>query len=105
MSEDDDFASMFAESEKGAPRAKRPKVGDLVKGSVVSIGKDTVFVNVGGKAEGVLDRAEVSDAENKLLLKVGDTVEARVVADQGGSLQLRVKLGRGPQASAELTQA
>jgi small subunit ribosomal protein S1 len=105
VSEDDDFASMFAESEKGAPRAKRPKIGDLVKGSVVSIGKDTVFVNVGGKAEGVLDRAEVSDAENKLLLKVGDTVEARVVADQGGSLQLRVKLGRGPQASAELTQA
>jgi small subunit ribosomal protein S1 len=105
MSDDDDFASMFAESEKGAPRAKRPKIGDLVKGKVVSIGKDTVFINVGGKAEGVLDRAEVSDSENKLLLEVGSTVEARVVGDQGGSLQLRVKLGRGPQASAELTQA
>ena len=103
--QDDDFASMFAESEKGAPRAKRPKVGDVVKGKIISVGKDAVFVDAGGKAEGVLERDQVTDKEGKLLVNIGDVIEARVVSDQGGVLQLRVKLGRGPQASAELQQA
>src|SRR3954470_22546422 len=104
--QDEDFAAMLAESERGAPKAKkRPRVGDQVTGKVISVGKDAVFVDVGGKAEGVLERAQVSDAEGKLLVKIGETIEARVVADAGGTLTLRVKLGRGPQASSELVQA
>lgn len=105
--QDEDFAAMLAESERGVPKAKkRPRVGDQVTGKVISIGKDAVFVDVGGKAEGVLERAQVSDPEDKLLVKLGDTIEARVVADAGGALTLRVKLGgRGPEARAELQQA
>jgi small subunit ribosomal protein S1 len=104
--QDDDFAKMFAESERDAPRSKkRPRVGDLITGKVISIGKDTVFVDLGGKAEGSLERAQVSDPEDKLLVKVGDTIEARVVADTGGALTLRMKVGRGPEARAELLQA
>lgn len=104
--QDEDFAAMLAESERGAPRAKkRPRVGDQISGKVISIGKDAVFVDVGGKAEGQLERAEVSDPEGKLLIKLGDTIEARVVDDAGGVLTLRVKVGRGPEARAELQQA
>src|SRR5882724_8643608 len=104
--QDDDFAAMFAESERDVPKAKkRPRVGDQITGKVISVGKDTVFVDVGGKAEGSLERAQVSDADGKLLVKIGDSIEARVVADAGGALTLRVKLGRGPEARAELAQA
>src|SRR5438477_4631096 len=103
--DDEDFAAMLAASEAGAPRTKRPKVGDVVKGKIISLGKDTVFVDVGGKAEGTLERAQISDPEGKLLFKVGDTIEARVAADAGGVLSLRVKVGRGPEARAELQQA
>ncbi|HEX4455906.1 MAG TPA: S1 RNA-binding domain-containing protein [Kofleriaceae bacterium] len=102
--DDNDFAAMFAASE-GNKRAKRPKVGDLVKGTIVTLGKDAVFVDLGGKAEGELDRAQVSDHEGKLLVKIGDVIEARVAADSGGVLSLRTKLGRGPEARAELAQA
>lgn len=103
--QDEDFAAMFAASEKDKPKAKRPKVGDLVKGKIVTIGKDAVFVDLGGKAEGQLDRGQVSDNEGTLLVKIGDTIEARVTSDAGGVLQLRTKLGRGPEARAELAQA
>jgi small subunit ribosomal protein S1 len=103
--QDEDFAAMLAESERGAPRAKRPRVGDQITGKVISIGKDAVFVDVGGKAEGQLERGEVSDPEGKVLVKLGDAIEARVVADAGGVLTLRVRLGRGPEARAELQQA
>ncbi|HEX4423658.1 MAG TPA: 30S ribosomal protein S1 [Kofleriaceae bacterium] len=103
---DEDFAAMFAQSERDVPKAKkRPRVGDQVTGKVISISKDTVFVDVGGKAEGALERAQVSDGDDKLLVKVGDSIEARVVGDTGGALTLRVKLGRGPEARAELAQA
>src|SRR5439155_27258003 len=56
-------------------------------------------------AEGVLDRAQVSDGEGKLVVAIGDTIEARVASDDGGTLVLRVKLGRGPEVRAELAQA
>ena len=106
MADDEDFAAMLAASEAGQKRTKRPKVGDQIKGKVISVGKDTVFIDAGGKAEGTLEKSQVSDKDGKLLVKVGDTIEARVVSDAGGTLQLRVKMGgRGPQASAELQQA
>jgi small subunit ribosomal protein S1 len=104
--DDDDFAAMFAASEKDKPRAaKRPKVGDMVKGKIVSVSKEAVFVDLGGKAEGQLERSQVSDHEGKLLVKVGDTIEARVASDAGGALLLRTKLGRGSEARADLQQA
>jgi len=103
--DDEDFAAMFAESERDKPRAKRPRIGDVIKGKVITIGKDAVFVDLGGKAEGQLEKDQVSDKDGKLLVKVGDEIEARVVSDAGGVLMLRTKLTRGPQASAELQQA
>jgi small subunit ribosomal protein S1 len=103
--DENDFAAMLAASESGQKRAKRPKVGDVVTGRVISLGKDTVFVDLGGKAEGTLERSQVSDAEDKLLVKIGDTIEARIASDAGGVLALRIKVGRGPAASAELLQA
>src|SRR3954466_1288144 len=103
--DDEDFAAMFAASEKDKPKSKRPKIGDAVRGKVISVGKEAVFVDVGGKAEGQLERDQVSDKDGKVLVKIGDEVEARVVADAGGVLTLRTKLGRGPSASAELVQA
>jgi len=105
MNDDEDFAAMLAESEAGAPRQRRPRVGDMVKGRIISLGKDTVFVDLGGKAEGALERAQVSDPDGNLLVKVGDTIEARIASDAGGVLTLRVKVARGPEARAELQQA
>jgi small subunit ribosomal protein S1 len=103
--DDEDFAAMFAESEQNKPRARRPKIGDMVTGKIITIGKEAVFVDLGGKAEGQLDKNQVSDRDGKLLVQVGDAIEARVVADAGGVLQLRTKVTRGPEARAELQQA
>lgn len=107
--DDDDFAAMLADFEKDQPKGgvrRRPKVGDQVRGKVVSIGNDAVFVDLGGKAEGMLDRDQVVDRDGKLQVEVGAEIEARVVDDRGGALTLRVRLGgRGPEAKAELLQA
>lgn len=110
MSGDDDtedFAALMREMDDH-PRRKGPRPGDQIKGRVVSIGAESVFVDLGGKAEGVLDRAQVVDKDGKLTVKVGDEIEARV-ADAGagsGTVTLRRTAAlRGPEAAAEVAQA
>ncbi len=105
--DDKGFAAMLAEMEgprrqKGGPRAR---VGDEVTAKVVMIGKDAVFVDLGEKAEGVIDRAELLDDAGELTVAVGDEVTARVVSTSGGSIALKKKMGRGADGAAELRHA
>jgi small subunit ribosomal protein S1 len=103
---DEDFAAMLAEFEKDAPKRRDPKVGETVKARIVSIGQESVFLDVGAKSEGVLDIVEVRDAEGHITVAVGEIIEARVVESGGGGVVLRRSaIGRGPQAQAELQQA
>jgi small subunit ribosomal protein S1 len=105
---DEDFAALLAEFEgdQKKARAKRPRVGDTVRGKVIKIGKEAVFVDLGGKAEGMLDREQVVDKDGALRVAVGDEIEARVTDDRGGALTLKVRMAsRGAEARAELVQA
>ena len=103
----EDFAALLAEYEQSAPSSRGPAVGDVVTGTVVSIGEEAVFVDLGGKAEGILAREQLLDADDQLIVGLGDRVEARVVevGGESGAVVLRRSLGRGPEAAAELEQA
>src|SRR5688572_5356630 len=107
MADEEDFAKMLAEFEGDAPARKRPRVGDQVKGRIVSIGTDSVFVALGTKAEGILEREQVIDADGKLTVKVGDVIEATVIDTdhKAGGILLRRIGARGVRAPAELEQA
>jgi len=99
---------MFAESERdSATMGSGPAVGEVVSGTVVSISADAVFVDLGGKSEGMLEIDQVSDRDGKLLVSVGDTIRAQVVdaGERSGVLVLRRTLGKGPEASRELELA
>jgi small subunit ribosomal protein S1 len=82
-------------------------VGDKVSGQIVSIGPEAAFVDLGGKAEGIIELAQISDAEGKLTSAVGDTIEAKVsrIDPETGALVLRRRVGRGQEVPAELVQA
>jgi small subunit ribosomal protein S1 len=49
--------------------------GEIVRGKVVSIGSNSVVVDVGFKSEGLIPVEEFHDAEGKIPVKVGDDVE------------------------------
>ncbi len=55
-------------------------IGDKISGRVISIGKDTVFVDTGTKIDGVVDKAELIDKEKNLDLEEGEVLELYVVA-------------------------
>jgi len=62
MSDPEDFAAMFAR-ESARPTLE---VGQVVKGRVIHIDAENVFVDVGGKGEAWIERAELLDPEGKL---------------------------------------
>ena len=100
MDESEDFATLFARSEAG-PTLER---GQAVKGRVIQITSDHVFVDVGGKGEAWIDRAELTDDDGRLRVAVGDEVEATVVGT-GDEIRLSHKLRRGAQAREALEMA
>lgn len=106
----EDFASMLAEYEgrKGRDSRCAARVGDTVRGRVVRLGQESAVVEIaGGAVEGMIDVAQLRDADGNLGVKVGDEIEARVVETMGkqGSVVLRRTVARGPEAKAELAQA
>jgi small subunit ribosomal protein S1 len=97
MSDAEDFATLFARE------AVRPvlEVGQIVKGRVIHIAAESVFVDVGGKGEAWIERAELTDEEGRLRVAVGDEVEATVVST-GDEVRLSHKLRQGAQARQAL---
>ena len=96
----EDFATLFA-SQQARPTVQ---VGQVVKGRVILVTADSVFVDVGGKGEAWIDRAELSDDEGTLRVSVGDEVEATVVSTRE-DVRLSTKLQRGAQARQALAMA
>jgi small subunit ribosomal protein S1 len=108
MNDSNDFAALLAEfdqAHKGTPE-HGAKAGDQVKGRVVAIGEDQVFVDLGGKAEGILDAASLRDAEGLISVAVGDEVTATVAGiEEDGTLRLGNQQARHLHGAAELEQA
>jgi small subunit ribosomal protein S1 len=102
-SEDEDFAAMFEAETGAASGAAELKAGQSVKGTVVAIDADTVFVNVGTRSEGRIDRRSLENERGELELKVGDEVRATVKnPGRGGSPVLVVAFGSGQVDVREL---
>jgi small subunit ribosomal protein S1 len=76
----------------------------MVKGRVIQITAESVFVDVGGKGEAWIERAELIDADGRLKVAVGDEVEATVVST-GDEVRLSHKLRQGAQARQALAMA
>ena len=101
MSEtDEDFAAMFEASLK----AKRVEKGQTIEGTIVAIGPEVAFVNVGGKGEAMIEIDELKDAEGDLEVAVGDRIQAVVVSTEGG-LTLSRRLARGAASLRQLEEA
>jgi small subunit ribosomal protein S1 len=87
-----------------------PNVGQKVSGKVLSITGDQVFVDLGTKSEGMIEAAQLRNAEGQVTVQVGDSLDAIVTAidPESGVVVLRKKAsGRGghQEVAVELRQA
>jgi len=97
---DEDFAAMF----EASVQAKRFENGQTLEGTIVAIGPEVAFVDVGGKGEAMIEIDELKDAGGDLEVAVGDRIQAMVVSTAGG-LTLSRKLVRGAATARQLEDA
>ncbi|HUL72722.1 MAG TPA: S1 RNA-binding domain-containing protein [Vicinamibacterales bacterium] len=101
MSEpDEDFAALFEASLK----QKRIERGQTIEGTIVAIGPEVAFVNVGGKGEAMIALDELKNADGVLEVAVGDRIQAVVVSTEGG-LKLSRKLARAAATDRQIEDA
>ncbi|MBK8169127.1 MAG: 30S ribosomal protein S1 [Sandaracinaceae bacterium] len=72
----DTFASLF-EASLGA-QTDQLKEGEIVSGTVIKVGKDTVVVDIGYKSEGVIPISEFLATSGDVKVKAGDKVDVLV---------------------------
>ena len=99
----EDFAAMLAAHETSGHRLQ---TGQKVTGTVIAITGDSVFVDVGIKVDGIMERKEILDAEGKETAGPGDTVEAWVIGVSSQEIRLsRSMSGSGVAALEEARDA
>ncbi|RPH53193.1 MAG: 30S ribosomal protein S1 [Desulfobacteraceae bacterium] len=76
--EDQSFAELFESYSSGMKDDLQ--IGDRIKGKIISIGKDSVFMDTGTKVDGSVDRVELLDADGNMPFNAGDELELYVVA-------------------------
>jgi small subunit ribosomal protein S1 len=96
----EDFAAMF----EASITAKRIEKGQIVDGTIVAIGPEVVFVDIGGKGEATIELDELKNADGDLEVAVGDRVQAMVTSTSGG-VTLSRKLARGAATERQLADA
>lgn len=98
--EEDDFATLFAAS----VQTRRFDRGQTIDGTIVAIGPEVAFVNVGGKGEATISLDELKDEEGDVEVNVGDRIQA-VVVSTGSGLVLSRRLALGAANAGQLEDA
>ena len=93
-------ASLASETAEGSHVAQ----GEIVRGTIVEMSKDTAFVALGGKTEAHIQLIELAGENGEVTVRVGDEIEAYVVGTHDG-VQLSMALAKGARAAEELEVA
>ncbi len=80
MSSSESFEDLLRQLDQAHPAARQgePKVGDKVRGTIVSVGEDFVFVDLGAKTEGRMDASALRNDAGEPTVAIGDSIEAAV---------------------------
>lgn len=96
------FASAF---EKTLTRNENFQPGQLFETHIISISKDCIFLQLNGKSEGLLDRAELTDKDGKLTVKEGDAIKAFFLQAKNGEMYFTTRISGDKAGAAMLENA
>ncbi len=99
---EESFAEMF---EKSFVQRSRLEPGQMVETIIVKISGDWVFLDLGGKGEGSLDKKELLDGEGNLTVKEGDQVRAYFLSSKNNEMHFTTKIGSGPGKQTQFEDA
>lgn len=97
-----EFASLFESTLAGMERLQP---GQMVETHIVSISNDSIFLQLSGKSEGVLERAELADQDGNLSVKEGDTIKVFFLNSRNGEMNFTTRLSGEKAGPAMLESA
>jgi small subunit ribosomal protein S1 len=102
MDETKSFAQMLDETDL---TPKRFSVGEKVEVTIVKISPEWIFIDLGVKSEGYLDKKEFLDEAGNLTAKEGDTITAYFLSSQHSERLFTTKLQANKNADEYLLNA
>ncbi|MBU0946861.1 MAG: 30S ribosomal protein S1 [Proteobacteria bacterium] len=98
MSQDtDSFAALFQEIESKPIRRLTP--GQKITATIVGISGESIFLDTGGKSEGILYSSELLDENNELKAAEGDKIDVYFLKASRGEQLFTTTLGSGKNAA------
>ena len=86
---EEDFAALL---EKESRMPERLDPGQKIKTTVISISGEMVYVDLGGKSEGVIDLGEFQKEDGTTNVQEGQEIEAYFLSVQNGAKRLTTRL-------------
>ncbi|HIQ37269.1 MAG TPA: 30S ribosomal protein S1 [Desulfocapsa sulfexigens] len=87
------FAELFQESESKPTRHLKP--GQKITATIVGISPESIFIDTGGKSEGILDAAELATDDENEQAALGDKLEVYFLKAKGGAQLFTISIGSG----------
>lgn len=95
--ENESFEALFQAEEK--KEIRRLSRGEKITATVVGITDETVFLDVGGKSEGILNASELKNEEGEIGCQAGDKIEVYYLQNKGAEQLFTTSIGRGSSAA------
>jgi small subunit ribosomal protein S1 len=96
------FADLFKDD---TLTQKQFSPGQKILATVVDISQDTIFLDVGGKSEGCLDRNELEDESGNITVKQGDSLDVYFLSSARNEMLFTTKIGGGATSRTHLEEA
>ena len=100
--EEESFAELFEQTQM---QRDFLKPGQKIEAVIVKITPEWIFIDLGGKTEGHLDRNEFVDDEGQLTVKEGDAIVAYFLSSRHSEKLFTTKIGAGDSARVYMEDA
>ena len=102
MSEEESFAELL---EGSLVKPVQFNAGQKVEARIVKISAEWIFLDLGGKSEGYLDRKELLDDEGNLSVREGDMIQAYFLSAGTNELRFTTRIAGGEAGRYYLEEA
>jgi len=98
----DNFAELFEDSYS---EIEKMEPGQLIETEIFSISDDSIFLQLSGKSEGVLDKVEMTDKDGNLTVKEGDKIKVFFLSSKNGEMHFTTRISGDKAGNAVLEKA
>lgn len=99
---EESFADLFENSISGMESLEP---GQLIETEIVTISGNTIFLQLSGKSEGVLDIEELTDKDGNVTVKEGETIKVYFLNSKNGEMHFTTRISGEKAGKAILESA